>query len=172
MATQQNTQNTQIPQSPAGATVPRPAASPGSVPYSSHDNGGPVSGKTTIDDSVIAKVAGIAVREIPGVYALGGGVARVMGAVRDAVGNTDLAQGISVEVGETQVAADVSLVAEYPVPLQDLGDRVRAAVGRAITDLVGMEVAEVNVTISDVHIATDDGDEVRVETPADETRVR
>jgi uncharacterized alkaline shock family protein YloU len=119
---------------------------------------GAVQGKTVIDDSVIAKVAGIAVREIPGVYALGGGVARIVGAVRDAVGNTDLTQGISVEVGETQVAADVSIVAEYPVALQDLGDRVRAAVARAVTELVGMEIAEVNVTISDVHLPADDSE--------------
>lgn len=167
-----NQQNTQIPQSPAGASAPRPAGRPGATSHGSLGSDTPVNGKTTIDDSVIAKVAGIAVREIPGVYALGGGVARVMGAVRDAVGNTDLAQGISVEVGETQVAADISLVAEYPVPLQDLGDRVRAAVGKAITELVGMEIAEVNVTISDVHIATDDDDEVRANEPSDETRVR
>jgi uncharacterized alkaline shock family protein YloU len=141
MATNQNAQNT----APSPATARSAAVS---EPV--------VQGKTVIDDSVVAKVAGIAVRDNPGVYALGGGMARVMGAVRDAVGNTDLAQGVSVEVGETQVAADIALVAEYPVPLQELGDRVRAAVAKAVTELVGMEIAEVNVTISDVHVPTED----------------
>ena len=131
-----------------------------------------VQGKTVIDDSVVAKVAGIAVRDIPGVYALGGGVARVVGAMRDAVGNTDLAQGVSVEVGETQVAADVSLVAEYPIPLQQLGERVRSAVAQAVTDLVGMEIAEVNVTITDVHVPTDDADEPNERERSDEARVQ
>ena len=34
-----------------------------------------VLGKTVINDAVVAKVAGIAAREVPGVYALGGGAA-------------------------------------------------------------------------------------------------
>lgn len=109
-------------------------------------------GTTVIEDAVVAKVAGIAVRDIEGVYALGGGAARLVGAVRDAIGTTDLSQGVSVEVGETEVAVDVSIVAEYPVPLQELSEKVRVAVATAMTELVGMDVAEINVTISDVHV--------------------
>ena len=121
-------------------------------------------GKTVIDDSVVAKVAGIAAREVPGVFDLGGGAARAIGAIRNAVKNTDLSQGISVEVGETQVAVDVTIVAEYPVPLQGVADQVRAAVITAIETLVGMEVTEVNVTVNDVHIPSDDAADVEPET--------
>ena len=112
-------------------------------------------GKTTIDDGVVAKIAGLAARDVEGVYALGGGAARVVGAIRDAFHSTDLAQGIGVEVGDTQVAVDVTVVADSPVPLQSVADGVRAAVYRAMEDLVGMEVTEVNVTISDVNLPTD-----------------
>src|ERR1700709_1854230 len=77
-------------------------------------------GKTVINNSVVAKVAGIAAREAAGVHALGGGAARAIGAIRNVIGSTDLSQGISVEVGETQVAVDVAIVAEYPVALQDV----------------------------------------------------
>lgn len=115
-------------------------------------------GKTVIGDSVIAKVAALAVLEVPGVYALGGSMERVVGAVRGAFGDTEHGQGVSVEVGETQVAADVSLVADYPVPLQKVADDVRAAVYRTIQELVGMQVTEVNVTITDVHTGVDDAD--------------
>jgi len=118
----------------------------------------PGSGKTTIDDSVIAKIAGIAAREASGVYALGGGAARMVGAIRDALNTTDLSQGISVEVGETQVAVDVTIVAEYPVSLQKVADDVRSSIYRAMEELVGMEVTEVNVTINDVHIPSEDDD--------------
>lgn len=121
-------------------------------------------GKTTIVDPVVAKIAGIAAREVPGVYALGGGAARLVGAMRDAIGTTDLSQGVKVEVGETQVAADVTIVVEYPEPLQSVAGAVRRAVALAITELVGMEVAEINVTVTDVHIPGDDSDEVVVET--------
>jgi uncharacterized alkaline shock family protein YloU len=120
-------------------------------------------GSTVIVDSVIAKVAGIATREVEGVYALGGGAARALGAIRDAMNNTDLTQGISVEVGETQVAVDITLVAEYPVPLQTVADNVRTAVYDAIEKLVGMQVTEVNVTITDVHIPSDDDTAVVVD---------
>jgi len=117
-------------------------------------------GKNEIADGVVGKIAGIAAREVPGVHALGGGAARAIGSLRERVGQTDHSQGVSVEVGETQVAADVKIIAEYPVSLQQVADDVRAAVGRAI------EVAEINVTIADVFIPTDDkGDE-------DESRVK
>jgi len=125
-------------------------------------------GATVIVDSVIAKVAGIAAREVPGVYALGGGAARALGAIRDAMNNTDLTQGISVEVGETEVAVEITIVVEYPLPLQVVADDVRAAIYDAITNLVGMEVAEVKVTITDVHIPSQDDE---VETVV-EARVR
>ncbi len=116
-------------------------------------------GKTTINDGVIAKVAGIAAREVNGVYGLGGGAARALGAIREAMNSTDLTQGIKVEVGETQVAVDVSIIAEYPAPLQTVADGVRSAVIRAIETLVGMQVTEVNVTVNDVHLPSDDNND-------------
>ncbi|CAI9392512.1 Asp23/Gls24 family envelope stress response protein [Microbacterium sp. T2.11-28] len=116
----------------------------------------PGAGKTVIVDPVIAKIAGIAASSVPGVHALGGGAARVIGTIREAVGAKDLSQGVSVEVGETQVAADISIVAEYPEQLQRVATDVRNAVADAITQLAGMEVAEINVTVVDVHIPGDD----------------
>lgn len=119
---------------------------------------GSTSGKTTIDDTVVSKVAGIAAREVNGVHSLGNGAARAIGALRDAIGQRDYGQGVKVEVGEKQVAADVVIVAEYPVSLQQVADGVRSSVARALTQIVGMEVAEVNVTVQDVHIPGDDDD--------------
>lgn len=117
---------------------------------------GTTGGKTEINDSVVAKIAGIAARDVPGVNALGGGAARALGAIRNLANSTDLAQGISVEVGETQAAADVTIVAEYPTNLQDVAQGVRTAVATAIESYVGLQVTEVNVTVTDVHIPSDD----------------
>lgn len=134
---------------PQSQTAETPARAAG-------DPAGSAKGKTVIADSVVAKIAGIAVREVEGVHALGGGAARAVGAIRDAIGNTDLGQGVSVEVGEKQVAADITLVAEYPFSLQKVADGVRASVTRVIEELVGLDVAEINVTINDVHVPSDD----------------
>jgi uncharacterized alkaline shock family protein YloU len=116
-------------------------------------------GKNTIADGVVQKVAGIAAREVPGVHDLGGGAARAIGAIRNAINAQDRGQGVSVEVGEKQVAADITIVAEYPVDLQRVADDVRRSVTDAIANVVGMDVTEVNVTVSDVFIPSDDNDD-------------
>ncbi|WP_270353601.1 Asp23/Gls24 family envelope stress response protein [Microbacterium testaceum] len=116
-------------------------------------------GKTVIVDPVVAKVAGIAAAEVPGVHALGGGAARVIGNIRQAVGAKDYAQGVSVEVGETEVAADIAIQVDYPERIQRVASNVRAAVEKAISEIVGMKAVEVNVTVVDVFIPGDDDDE-------------
>ena len=131
---------------------------PATTPAASRSTGANTSGKTTIDDTVVSKVAGIAAREVNGVHSLGNGAARAIGALRDAIGQRDHGQGVKVEVGEKQVAADITIVAEYPVPLQQVADGVRQAVTRSLQQIVGMEVTEVNVTVQDVYIPGDDDD--------------
>lgn len=117
-------------------------------------------GQTTIADQVVSKVAGLAVREIEGVYALGNSAARALGAIRDAVGmDENIKQGVSVEVGQTQAAVDLIVIAEYPYPIHKVADDVRDAVFKAIEDIVGLEVTEVNIKIADVHIETDDDED-------------
>lgn len=110
-------------------------------------------GRTIISEAAVAKVAGIAARAVPGVYSLGSGPSRALGAIRDAVGSSDHAAGVRAEVGETQVAVDINLVALYGHPLHGVANQVRAAVYRAVEELVGLQVIEVNVEITDVYIA-------------------
>jgi uncharacterized alkaline shock family protein YloU len=110
-------------------------------------------GRTIISETAVAKVAGIAARAVPGVYSLGTGPSRALGAIRDAVGSSDHAAGVHAEVGETQVAVDINLVAVYGTPLHSLADQVRAAVYIAVEELVGLQVIEVNVEINDVYVA-------------------
>jgi uncharacterized alkaline shock family protein YloU len=113
----------------------------------------PGHGRTVIAETAVAKVAGIAARSVPGVYSLGSVPSRALGAIRDAVGSSDHAAGVRAEVGETQVAVDISLVASYGTPLHSLADQVRASVYRAVEELVGLQVIEVNVEITDVYVA-------------------
>ena len=109
-------------------------------------------GRTVISEAAVAKVAGIAARAVPGVYSLGSGPSRALGAFRDAVGGSDHAAGVRAEVGETQVAVDIDLVAVYGTPLHALADQIRAAVYAAVEKLVGLQVIEVNVEIHDVYV--------------------
>jgi uncharacterized alkaline shock family protein YloU len=111
-----------------------------------------VTGRNVISEPAVAKVVAVAARAVPGVYALGSGGGRALGALRDVVGAGDLTQGVHVEVGESQVAVDINLVAVYGDPLPQIANRVRAAVYAAVEKLVAMNVIEVNVEINDVHV--------------------
>ncbi|MHA7305699.1 Asp23/Gls24 family envelope stress response protein [Arthrobacter sp. TMN-49] len=123
-------------------------------------------GRTVIAETAVAKVVGIAARGVAGVHALGSGASRSIGAIREVVGAADLTQGVRVEVGESQVAVDIVLMAEYGYPLQQLANAVRSAVYTAVEDLVGRSVIEVNIEITDVHISSTDAD-----SPAARTRL-
>ncbi|AMM31089.1 alkaline shock protein [Sinomonas atrocyanea] len=111
-------------------------------------------GRTVVHENAVAKVAAAAARSVPGIHSLGSSPSRALGAIREAVGPalSDHAAGVRAEVGQAQAAVDVTLVAEYGVPLQQLADQVRAAVYRAVEGLTGLQVIEVNVEIADVFI--------------------
>jgi uncharacterized alkaline shock family protein YloU len=129
-------------------------------------------GKTVIADIVVSKIAGIATREITGVYDLGGTAARTVGMIRDRIGTrTNLSQGVSVEVGETQAAIDLQIIAEYGVGIADLATAIRGNVISAIERMTGLEVTEVNIAVSDVHLEGDD-DNSDADTEPTEPRVQ
>jgi len=109
-------------------------------------------GKTTIADSVVAKIAGIAAREIPGVHAMGSGAARAFGAIRERIpmGGQGLTQGVKVEVGEREAAIDIDLVVEYGMSIVDVSHGVRRNVIDRIEGMTGLHVTEVNVFVGDI----------------------
>lgn len=111
-------------------------------------------GRTTIADSVVAKIAGMAAREVPGIHKLGGGMARALGAVRERVqgAGSGVTQGVKVEVGERQTAVDLDVVVEYGVSIVDIAADVRTNVITAVERMTGLQVVEVNIAVDDVHL--------------------
>lgn len=113
-------------------------------------------GKTNIADSVVAKIAGIATREISGVHQMGTGASRTIGALRDRLpgssGSRGVTQGVSVEVGERQTAIDLDVVVEYGVPIVDVSNAIRGNVTERVERMTGLEVTEVNIYVDDVHL--------------------
>lgn len=127
-------------------------------------------GKTSIASSVVQKVAGIAAREISGVYSMGGGVSRAFGALRERIPGGNGAQtstaGVTVEVGEKQAAIDLDIVVEYGASIVELARAVRRNVITAVERITGLEVIEVNIAVNDIHLADEDNgqeQEARVE---------
>lgn len=129
-------------------------------------------GKTSIADSVVEKIAGLAAREITGVHKLGGGAARAFGAIREKIpGQSEsLAQGVSVEVGERQAAVDLDITVEYGVEIGELTKAIRRNVINSIERMTALEVTEVNIVVGDVHLDTDEDD--TEDDKSDQTRVQ
>ena len=117
-------------------------------------------GVTTLDDAVVAKIAGMAAREVPGVYDMGNAARRAFSAVADRIPNaqTNVTGGISVSKGETQAAIDVTVVVEYGVSIVEVGNAIRRNVIEQVEGTAGLEVVEVNVNVVDVHLPEDDDD--------------
>jgi uncharacterized alkaline shock family protein YloU len=115
-------------------------------------------GTTTIAEGVVQKIAGLAARDVSGVYALGGGAARTLGALRERIpgASQSSGQGVAVEVGEKQAAVDLDLVTEYGVPIADVARSVRRNVIASVEGMTGLQVTEVNISVNDIHLPTDD----------------
>lgn len=114
-------------------------------------------GQTRIADDVVAKIAGMASREIPGVYAMGTGISRRMGQLRRMIpggGGEDQTstQGVAVEVGEREAALDLDVVTWYGQSIVEVCDEVRNNVIDRVQSMTGLRVVEVNINVDDVFV--------------------
>ncbi|MGF1426264.1 Asp23/Gls24 family envelope stress response protein [Kitasatospora sp. LaBMicrA B282] len=118
-------------------------------------------GRTALADGVVEKIAGMAAREVPGIHALGSGLSRTFGAMRDRVpgGRASVSRGIKAEVGERQTAIDIALVVEYGVVIPELAAAVRRNIIAAVERMTGLEVVEVNIAVNDVHLPDEPDEE-------------
>lgn len=118
-------------------------------------------GITTIADVVVAKIAGIATREIEGVHGMGTGFSRLLERVRP--GET-LTQGVAVEVGTKEAAIDMVIVVEYGYEIPKLAQMIRENVIAKVEAGTGLMVKEVNIEVDDLYIPSEE--EPPAEAPA------
>ena len=119
-------------------------------------------GQISVAESVVQKIAGKACREIAGVHAMGTGGTRAFGAIRERIpGSTgpNVAQGVGVEVGETEAAIDLDIVVEYGVCIAELGRSIQRNVKQAVERMTGLRVVEVNIAVDDVYLPAADDDQ-------------
>ncbi len=146
----------------SGTSAARRGGGSGEVGRSSGGVGGgtPLAterGKTSIAEGVVTKVAGIAAREVPGVYNLGGGATRALGAVTHRVGIGDeRTQGVSVEAGELEAAVDLTVVIEYGESIPQVSELLRDNITTRIEGITGLKVTEINISVTDLHFPGDD----------------
>ncbi|GAA3624511.1 Asp23/Gls24 family envelope stress response protein [Microlunatus ginsengisoli] len=142
-------------------TTTLPATSEGQNPPKRLDALHTARGDTTIADQVVAKLAGMAAREVPGVWAMGNAARRVFNSLTERIpgSQTNVSGGVSVEKGERQTAIDVSIVIDYGASVVEVSESIRRNIISAVESLTGLEVLEVNVNITDVHLPGEDEDD-------------
>jgi uncharacterized alkaline shock family protein YloU len=107
------------------------------------------SGGVTIADSVVAKVAHTACRDIAGVHALGGATSRALSSLRG--GGESRTQGVSVDLRDDGVDLDITLVVMYGVNIPQVAEECRKAVKEQVEGSTGLTVRAVNVVVSDIY---------------------
>ena len=106
-----------------------------------------------IADDVVAVIAGVAVSEIPGVYGMAGSFA---GGITEVLsGKKNLSKGIKVEVGEKDTKIDVNIIVEYGTRIPDIAYEIQNRVKKAVENMTGLKVEEVNVHVQGVNTEFD-----------------
>ena len=120
-------------------------------------------GSTSISDSVVAKIAGIASQEVDGVRMGSGGSQAVSGLLGSITGGSggSQTQGVSVEVGQEEAALDLTLTAEYGKSIPQLAEAVRRNVANRVESLVGLRVTEVNIVVSNIFFPQQEAEQER-----------
>ena len=141
-----------LPRTPAASIAPRaPGGGTGGAQLTTEH------GRTTIADVVVAKIAGLAAREVTGVHDLlpqgaGGAIA---GLAQRVTGSDARAQGVNVEVGEREAAVDLRMTVDYGVSIHQVAEAVRQNVIARVQGMTGLAVREVNVAVDDLFFPED-----------------
>jgi len=102
-----------------------------------------------ISNDVVAVIAGVAVSEVSGVCSMSGGFA---GGISEVLkGKKNLAKGIKVEATEKSAKIDVNIIVEYGSRIPDVAYEIQNRVKKAVENMTGLKVTEVNVNVQGVN---------------------
>lgn len=110
-------------------------------------------GRTSIADGVVAKIAGLAAREIDGVYQLveSGASGALSGLAQRVTGTDAVTRGVTVEVGQREAAVDLKMITIYGASIPDVAQAVRQNIITRVREMTGLMVKEVNIDVTDLY---------------------
>ena len=115
-----------------------------------------------ISNDVVAVISGVAVSEVPGVAGMAGGFA---GGITEVLsGKKNLSKGIKVEVGDKDTKIDVNIIVEYGTRIPDIAFEIQNRVKKAVENMTGLKVLEVNVHVQGVHTSGEENTEEQTKT--------
>jgi uncharacterized alkaline shock family protein YloU len=107
-------------------------------------------GKTTIAPDVLVTIARLTTLGVPGVSHLAGAPGEVSGLFKKGAN-----QGVRISVENNTVNADLYVILKRDVNVRDVCRVIQNQVGRAISEMVGMEVGKVNVHVEDIDYSSE-----------------
>jgi uncharacterized alkaline shock family protein YloU len=115
-------------------------------------------GKTIIADTVVAKIAAMAAREVTGVHELvpQGAGAALVGLTQRVIRGDTRGHGVQVEVGEREAAVYLKMVVTYGVSIHQVAEGVRRNIIARVHSMTGLTVREVNIEVSDLFFPEDE----------------
>ncbi len=111
-------------------------------------------GATHIADAVVARIAGLAAREVSGVHDMaapgaGGAFATLTGRV---TGQEQTDKGVAVEVGQTECIVDLTIVVDFGASIPQVSEALRRTVSGRISAMTGLTTKEVNINVVDLYV--------------------
>ena len=102
-------------------------------------------GKTTVAPEVLIEIARMAALKVKGVSAMApvsGGVNRLF--------RRGVVDGVRITIEDDTVYTDLYIILKNNINIRNISRTVQEKVTRAITEMVGMSVAEVNINIENI----------------------
>ena len=108
-------------------------------------------GKLIIRNDVVAKIAGMAAREVAGVSPSSTGLLENAQNMAQG-GDSNIKRGVKAEVGERQAAFDLSFVVDWGHHIPSVVSEVRRKITQRVKEMTGLETTEINVEITDISL--------------------
>ncbi len=110
----------------------------------SEENPSGIAGHLTLNEDVVATIARLAARDVPGISSVGKTPFLSFG--------EDRTRGIAAEVGQKQAAFDLDIVVEYGQDIKEIARILRERTAAEVKKMAGREVVEINIHVVDIKL--------------------
>ncbi len=107
-------------------------------------------GSVTYASEVIAVIAGLAAAEVSGIAGMSGGMG-----ISEILGRKNLAKGVRINVVDNRVTVDLACIVTYGVKIHEVCAECQNTVRRAIENMTGLDVPEVNIAVMGIQFDKD-----------------
>lgn len=104
-------------------------------------------GEVNISDDVLAVISAMAALEVDGVIGMAG---NITSEIVEKLGVKKLAKGVRVDVDGTNVMIDVSIILRMNENIINISKKVQDKIKSTVENMTGLDVANINVNISNV----------------------